>query len=312
MFSKAAKPLPNPDLVEIRRVASRIQNPTNYFQGVNMPSGALPEKILCFVRHRAEALQHTPYQQPEQHHRCVLVIAASGSGRLCLDADHVALNEGQVLLIAPFQFHSYFMEERPEPICWIFLTFEIRSMGEIEPLRSSSPRTLGPTEWMLLREILQCWLDPKRHALLSLHLGLFLARLAAMKAPASKRSQKSPSGTAADWIARVNSRVLPRLDRPLNVKQLAQELGNSESHLRAKFRRITGHSLGRHLRHLRIQKACSLLQSTALSVGEIAEQCGFDSVYSFSRTFKVECGVSPRAYRQGSAQGISISRLPAR
>jgi len=45
----------------------------------------------------------------------------------------------------------------------------------------------------------------------------------------------------------------------------------------AQFRMLTGGSLGHHLRELRIKKACSLLHGTALSITQIAEQCGFDS-----------------------------------
>ena len=103
----------------------------------------------------------------------------------------------------------------------------------------------------------------------------------------------------ADLMARINRYVMPRLDQPLSIHQLAAALGESESHLRAKFRRATGGSLGRHLRQLRLQKACQLLHTTGLNITEVAERCGFDSVYSFSRAFKTGCGVSPRAYREG-------------
>ena len=199
-------------------------------------------------------------------------------------------------LIAPFQFHSY-MEIRPRNICWVFVTFETLSLSSIEALRSSPSRTLGLAEAILLREIIHCWLEQNRHSLLPLHLGLLLGRLAAMKNLPSKSVFPTRQDSGADLIARINSYVLPKLDQPLGLQQLAQAIGESESHLRAKFRRITACSLGRHLRQLRLQKACSLLCTTRLNIGEIAEHCGFDSVYSFSRTFKAGYSVSPRRYR---------------
>ena len=285
---------------EICRLASLIPAPKNYYNGASGHCGGLPENILCFARHRASELSGAPNRQSsQQHHRCVLVTAIRGTGRLCLDAENFVIHEGQTQLIAPFQFHSY-MEVQPEQICWIFVTFEISSAAEIEPLRSSRPRTLGPTEWMLLREILHCWLDADRHALLSLHLGLLLARLCTIGPATAPRSHRNRANPGADLIADINSYVLPRLDQPLGLKQLAHALGHSESHLRAKFRQTTGGGLGSHLRRLRIQKACRLLRITGLRIGAIADQCGFDSVYSFSRTFKAACGASPRAYRQGA------------
>lgn len=286
-----------PDLQEIRQLASEIPEPTDYFGGADSDCGILPDNILCFARYHASQLLDAPNQpSSQQHHRCLLVTAVTGSGRLCLDADNCVLHEGQTQLISPFQFHSY-MEIQPEQICWVFVTFEIASMAEIELLRSLRPRFLGPTEWILLREIIQCWLQKDRRALLPLHLGLLLARLCAIGPSTFPRSHRVGANLNADLIADINTYVLRRLDQPLGLKRLAQALGHSESHLRAKFRQATGGGLGAHLRRLRIQKACRLLRLTTLGIGEISDQCGFDSVYSFSRTFKTICHISPRGYR---------------
>ena len=305
-YSMKSSGSPLPDFQEIRRLASFIPNPENYYSGAAGSRGVQPENILCFARHHAAGLLGAP-QSSQQHHRCVLVTAIKGTGRLCLDADNFILHEGQTQLIAPFQFHSY-MDVQPEQICWLFVTFELSLTAEIEPFRSSGPRTLGPTEWILLREIIHCWLHPDRHALLSLHLGLFLARLLTIGPAASHASHRNLANPGADLIAKLNSYVLPRLDQPLGLTQLAHALGHSESHLRAKFRQTTGGGLGGHLRGLRIQKACRLLRLTGLRIGAIADQCGFDSVYSFSRTFKTACGISPRAYRQGAHLNPAVAR----
>lgn len=291
---------------EIRQHATAIPEPKDYFEGSSIPVDGLPGKILCFARHRAEGLLSTPSHKANQHHRCVLLFAVQGSGRICLDADNFLLNEGQAQLIAPFQFHSY-LELRSRELCWIFVTFETLALGVIEALRSSPARTLGTTEAILLRELILCWLDAGRHSLLPLHLGLLLGRLAEIKTPPLKTLTRIRQNSDADLIARINSYVLPRLDQPLGLHQLAHALGDSESHLRAKFRSATGGSLGRHLRQLRLQKACSLLYSSSLSIGEIGECCGFESVYSFSRAFKAGYSVSPRAYRLSAREDAPCS-----
>ena len=48
----------------------------------------------------------------------------------------------------------------------------------------------------------------------------------------------------------------------------------------------------------RIARACARLSAIYVSVSQIAEECGFESLYSFSRTFKKEQGSSPLAYRK--------------
>ena len=293
---------PNPEMLEICRIALQIPDQISCPQGVGALSGILPGKILCFARHTVSKLLGIPNlrQSPassvrtDHHHRCTLLIAARGSGQICIDADTFDIHEGQAQFISPFQFHSY--TGIREGICWIFITFEILSAAEIEPLRSCPSLTIGPTEWVLLREFIHCWLCEDRRSLLSHHLGLLLRRFCACATPVPGVVRPN---SEADIIARVNRYVQPRLDQRLSLHQLAQALGNSESHLRAQFRILTGGSLGHHLRELRITKACSLLHGTALSITQIAAQCGFDSVYSFSRTFKTGCGLSPRAYRRG-------------
>jgi len=54
----------------------------------------------------------------------------------------------------------------------------------------------------------------------------------------------------------------------------------------------------KHLRRLRLERASGLLRLTPNRVSEIAEQCGFNSIYSFSRAFHAAFGQPPVAYRQ--------------
>ena len=52
------------------------------------------------------------------------------------------------------------------------------------------------------------------------------------------------------------------------------------------------------LQGLRMQAACRLLVESALPIHEIATRAGFADEYYFSRRFRIEQGMSPRAYRQ--------------
>ena len=290
-------------LVAIRRLAAKIPTPENYIRGIAPPVGELPGNILCFARQGVDELLKPSPRQRTQHHRCVLLVSLRGSGRLCIDSESFTLQPGQAQLIFPFQFHSY-MEVVPVDICWVFITFESFSLGALAPLRSSPSRKLGPTEILLLRELVQCWIEPKRQKLVPLHLGLLLGRLAMVDSSRRQAPAHLPEGAAASLLLRVNSYIISHLDRPFGLKELAAAIGLSVSYLRGRFRVATGYSIGCHIRRLRLQQACNLLHSTALGIGEIAERCGFESVYSFSRTFKLEQGISPRDYRHS----VSSSR----
>jgi AraC-like DNA-binding protein len=97
-------------------------------------------------------------------------------------------------------------------------------------------------------------------------------------------------------MLRINQ-IAQRTGAPPSIKELARALGISSSHLRARFRASCGVSIGRHLRRLRLEQACGLLRLGPQRVSEIAEQCGFGSIYSFSRAFRLAYGISPLAFR---------------
>jgi len=64
-----------------------------------------------------------------------------------------------------------------------------------------------------------------------------------------------------------------------------------------KFKEVLNCSFEQYLRQLRIKHACELLLRTVLSVGEIAEQCGYTSVRSFRKAFHCVVGQSPVEFR---------------
>lgn len=87
------------------------------------------------------------------------------------------------------------------------------------------------------------------------------------------------------------------LEAPLNLPKLARSLAVGYSKFRKDFKKATGLSPHQYHLNLRLNKAKELLDSTALSINEIAYQTGFDSAFYFSRFFKKKNGLSPTHYR---------------
>jgi len=287
-------------LPKLDRMADDIPPPTDFFTGTPTAGGAFPDNILFFTRRGARSMGLNPRLR-SQHHRAVLVVSLRGSGYVCADAENFAMAPGDALLLFPFQFHGY---ADAYDISWLFITFEMLAYDSLEPLRSTGPRRLGPVEEILLQETLRA--RQEGGSLLGQHFGLFLERLARLRKNTPAASPPDDQLSAREWrthmLAKVNSFAIPLIGDPAatpDIPTLARRMKLSESHLRAQFRRSTGRSLGAHLRGLRIQKACSLLHTTRLPITEVARLCGFDSVYSFSRTFRAMRGVPPSEYRKG-------------
>jgi AraC family transcriptional regulator of arabinose operon len=86
--------------------------------------------------------------------------------------------------------------------------------------------------------------------------------------------------------------------RPHSLNELAAAANVSVAHYSALFRRQTGFAPIDFIIRLRVQHACRLLDTTALSVGEVAERVGYQDPYYFTRCFRRVMGRSPRLYRK--------------
>ena len=90
-----------------------------------------------------------------------------------------------------------------------------------------------------------------------------------------------------------------REERPHNptLNELASVAGLSPTHFGRAFRATTGVPPHQYLLGLRMEQARRLLETTRLSVTQIALQCGFEQSTSFATAFKKLIGVSPRTWR---------------
>lgn len=82
----------------------------------------------------------------------------------------------------------------------------------------------------------------------------------------------------------------------IEITRLAEIAGMSISHYRRKFKEVYGIAPNEYMNRLRIEKAKDMLKSGMFTQGEIADLCGFENVYYFSRVFKKFTSLSPGAY----------------
>lgn len=83
----------------------------------------------------------------------------------------------------------------------------------------------------------------------------------------------------------------------MGLTRVGSEFRMSESYLSSLFKEQSGGNFGDFLETLRIEKACELLQDRTITVNEVAEEVGYNSVQSFRRAFKRVKGVSPKELR---------------
>ena len=83
----------------------------------------------------------------------------------------------------------------------------------------------------------------------------------------------------------------------LSLEELSRSCFYNPSYFSRLFKEHYGMTLTEFVSQSRIEKACSLLEETSLSVEEVAEQCGFSSRNAFFKLFKEKNGKTPQEYR---------------
>jgi AraC family transcriptional activator FtrA len=101
------------------------------------------------------------------------------------------------------------------------------------------------------------------------------------------------------WLSRLLEWVQRHLTDDLTVDGLARQVCVSKRTLTRRFIETTGTSPADWVAGLRVARAKELLETTALSVEEVAEQCGFGSSFTLRHHFRKRLHTSPLGYRAG-------------
>jgi AraC-like DNA-binding protein/quercetin dioxygenase-like cupin family protein len=134
------------------------------------------------------------------------------------------------------------------------------------------------------------------------------ARIASMHACAehilaSVALARRPSSKSPAWeheIQSVMNYMETSVDKMMRLEDFSEYLGLSRFHFSRQFKCLAGVSPMRYFMHLKMKKACFLLESSSLKIKAIAERLGFENEYYFSRCFKASVGCSPKSYCKNS------------
>ena len=100
------------------------------------------------------------------------------------------------------------------------------------------------------------------------------------------------------YVQKAMEYIAAHYSYPITVKDVADYVGFSRSHLFRSFEIVLSISPKEYLTQFRIKEACYLLSQTSLSITAVANSVGFESSLYFSKAFKKAKGISPKEYKQ--------------
>lgn len=127
--------------------------------------------------------------------------------------------------------------------------------------------------------------------------GLFLSFMSEVARSLALR--QGGEGTSNGSIDAVLEFIHLHYSKPLSNDLLGKAFSFHPGYLNRLIKRHTGMSLHQYLLGYRLSVALGLLQTTGLSVTEIAQSCGFTDINYFSRSFKKHTGKRPGDFKLG-------------
>lgn len=110
------------------------------------------------------------------------------------------------------------------------------------------------------------------------------------------RCRSNPSRSEA--VQKCCDYIEMNLGEKIHASDLASLAGYSEYYITRKFKEETGFFINDYLKFARMERAKLLLQSTDLSILEIAGQLGFATRSYFSQAFREITGMTPTQFRE--------------
>jgi len=261
---------------------------------------------------------HTEEDSPNPHvagsHEFAFLV--SGDARIETCDEVFALTTGDLLLIEPGIDHAELPagDSLPYVLCWFSLdqsyaTISHTSYSLSEKLILGGPRLQlhGRTNVQSIAAAVgsemanRAWGWQSAAQSLLRYLSCILIRRVRLGQRARVGPTESPTiaHDPAAWQIVQNAlhHCRANFHRRLRVEDVACAVGYSSSRLSHLFSACVGQSIADHIRSLRMARARDLLESTDLTVCEIAHQVGYGDPAHFSRAFKRSERMSPNAFR---------------
>jgi len=239
--------------------------------------------------------QSSPIWNLERHSHIYTELLFFLRGKATIDTEAAVLSPTSYDIVMYFPNHEHHetidLTKSQEVICiWI-------DTGNLPPWRQGAfcLHDVNHTmEWLFIQiEKEYKKKDPFSRKLVSSYLNAIIHNLL-------RQLTQSESVNTSHFVEKAQDYINNNFTRSISISRLAESCHISPSYLHKVFHRQVGMTPIQYITSLRIQQSEYLLESSTLSITEIAEHCGFEDARYFCRVFKKHKGSSPSQYRENS------------
>ena len=233
----------------------------------------------------------------EAHRPLELTYVDKGAIHSVADGVDLLLNQGDLVLYAPDQWHMQYAEE---DVCASYITISFDLEGDCpESLfnqKFAIPQSAVPMLQRLLRE--QDRMDAYSEDMMLCYLQiLLLTLLREQDAPSQVKLRTTNAvNSENEIIRRAQQFISGHIREKLTVPVVARHVDVSPSYLTALFRKNLQISPGEYIRRVKLQESKQMIREDNMNFTEIAAVLQYSTVHHFSRQFKDKFGITPTEY----------------
>lgn len=232
-------------------------------------------------------------------HYYILHFVLSGQGHFYDSKTHYVINENQYFLITPGTL-VFYRADTQNPWTYTWICFNGNSVPDMLRhchISQESPvqRCTHPDE---IHEIIRSMFDhAEKTPANECHIQSKLYAIFAKLYESSNASYSALESNDNFYVSQATNYILGNSDPDITVSDIANYLHVSRSYLFTLFKKYLNTSPQRFLALSRIRNACELLTNTDIPIAAIANSCGYQNPFAFSRAFKKEMNTTPSDYR---------------
>lgn len=239
-----------------------------------------------------------------------LTVVTEGKGKVFTNDVGVPVGRGDIYLSFPCDFHAI-TPDPEEPLKYDFFAFGTDHAAWSADLEQIVQRFM-PADRRVIRDetitalISNAIAEVDRHERHSEELlsAIFSQVIIRLIRSFLDEPQLTAPGTVTEKKAlcyRLMNYIDTHIYTMTGLEELSSLTNYNYSYLSALFRRVTGGTLTEYYRNRRLETARLLIVKNELSITHIADLLNYSSIYTFSRAFKDQYGVSPEQYRKNAS-----------
>ena len=224
----------------------------------------------------------------------VLHFVVSGKGKFKTARGEYSISENELFIIKPGEI-TYYEADENEPWEYLWLSFysKIRLPEAIE----ANDVITAP---YLKNSFVEAAERPDLFENIRGYEEFLLSKIWELISLLKMREKRTPS--QGNYVKRALSMMESEFQTGITAPEIAHRLSLNRAYFTKIFTDAMKISPGKYLHTFRMNKAAQMLRTKSYTVSVVASSVGFFDVFSFSRAFKAQFGISPGSYQKESAE----------